>query len=203
VKTASSSDKYQLVTEINMIPFIDVSLVLLIIFMIMTPILVKEQIKINLPTTKSVHTPVDSRRLVQVEVTANGAIRVDGIPVTADGAYDAIRKRLTDPETQPVVISADRDVAFEKVVVAMDAAKRCGAKHLGVSVKHGADAKAIAPSDSAEDPTEAPKKSGTGTKRTSSASTDTPKRHTPAAATDSTKRRTTTTKPRAAGSPPK
>jgi len=136
VKTASSSDKYQLVTEINMIPFIDVALVLLIIFMVMTPFLVKEQIKIDLPRTKSVNTPVDTHHLLQIDVTHDGAIRVDGTPVTADGVYEAIRSRLTDAENQPVVIAADRDVAFEKVVVVMDAAKRCGAKRLGVSVKH-------------------------------------------------------------------
>jgi len=139
MKTASSRDKYELVTEINMIPFIDVSLVLLIIFMVMTPFLVKEQIKIDLPHTKSVNTPVDEHRLLQVDVTRDGAIYVDGTSVTADGAYEAIRSRLTDAENQPVVIAADRDVAFEHVVVVMDAAKRCGAKRLGVSVKHDGD----------------------------------------------------------------
>lgn len=136
MKNISSGDKYQLVTEINMIPFIDVSLVLLIIVMVMTPFLVKEQLKIDLPKTKSVSTPVDSNKLMQIEVTREGKIYVDGVNVPDDGVYEAVRTRLTDPENQPVVIAADRDVAFEKVVVAMDAAKRCGAKHLGVSVSH-------------------------------------------------------------------
>ncbi len=120
-----------------MIPFIDITLVLLIIVMVMTPFLVKEQIKINLPATKSAHDPVDSRRLVQIDVTRDGAIRVDGTTVDEDGVYEAIHSKLTDPENQPVVIAADRDVPFEKVVVAMDAAKRCGAKRMGVSVKRG------------------------------------------------------------------
>lgn len=121
-----------------MIPFIDVSLVLLIIFMIMTPILVKEQIKINLPVTKGAHSPVDNNRLLQIDVTREGAICVDGTRVSDDDAFETIRKLLTDPENQPVMIAADRDVPFEKVVVAMDAVKRCGAKRMGVSVKHGA-----------------------------------------------------------------
>jgi len=136
MKTASSNDKYQLVTEINMIPFIDVSLVLLIIFMVMTPFLVKEQIKIDLPRTKSVNTPVDEHRLLQIDVTRDGAIYVDGTSVKDDDVYEAIRSRLTDADNQPVVIAADRDVAFEHVVLVMDAAKRCGAKRLGVSAKH-------------------------------------------------------------------
>jgi biopolymer transport protein ExbD len=145
VKTASSSDKYQIVAEINMIPFIDITLVLLIIVMVMTPFLVKEQIKINLPATKSASDPVDSKRLLQIDVTREGAIRVDGKSVADDDVYEEIHRRLTDPENQPVVIAADRDVPFEKVVVAMDAAKRCGAKRMGVSVKHGGDTGAASP----------------------------------------------------------
>jgi hypothetical protein len=86
---------------------------------------------------------VDSQRLLQIDVTSEGTIRVDGTTVPDDGVYEAVRSRLTDPENQPVVIAADRDVAFEKVVVAMDAAKRCGAKRMGVSVKH--DAGGLAP----------------------------------------------------------
>ena len=178
MKTASSSgDKYQIVAEINMIPFIDITLVLLIIVMVMTPFLVKEQIKINLPTTKSVNTPVDSKRVVQIDVTRDGAIRVDGTSVSEDSAYDAILKRLTDPENQPVVIAADRDASFEKVVVAMDAAKRCGAKHLGVSVKHGATSDGShTRSDEAVKP------------RNSTSSGDKTKSHSPVVAPGGTKR---------------
>lgn len=123
MKTASSSDKYQIVAEINMIPFIDITLVLLIIVMVMTPFLVKEQIKINLPATKSAHDPVDSNRLLQVDVTREGAIRVDGTSVTDDGVYEAIRSRLCQAQapqsrslprrcqTQPCEAPSDQAVA--------------------------------------------------------------------------------------------
>ena len=56
MKTLNSGDKYALVAEINMIPFIDVALVLLIIFMVITPFLVRAQIKINLPKAHAVET---------------------------------------------------------------------------------------------------------------------------------------------------
>jgi len=182
MKTApSSSEKYQLVAEINMIPFIDIALVLLIIFMIMTPFLVKEQIKIDLPRTKSSSTPVDEHRLLQVEVAKNGAIYVDGTSVPDDGVYEAIRGRLTDPENQPVVIAADRDVAFEHVVVVMDAAKRCGAKKLGVSVKQeGGASKASGEGGSSAAPADSKSKATHG-----SATSDTKRRSAPAASADS------------------
>jgi biopolymer transport protein ExbD len=135
MKPRASSEKYDVVAEINMIPFIDIALVLLIIFMVMTPFLVKEQIKINLPKTRSANTQVDKQRLMQINISAKGEMTVDGDPVTADTIQASIEQHLKDPETQPVVIAADKDVTFEKVVVAMDAAKRAGAKQLGVSVR--------------------------------------------------------------------
>jgi len=126
-----------------MIPFIDIALVLLIIFMVMTPFLVKEQIKINLPKTKAVNAEVTSHNRIQVNISKDGTIYVNGELVTPDSVYPTIKHHLTDPDNQPVIIAADKDVAFEKVVVAMDAAKRCGAKQLGVSVKHEGDGKDV------------------------------------------------------------
>ena len=139
MKAGAPSEKYEVVAEINMIPFIDIALVLLIIFMVMTPFLVKEQIKINFAKTKANYSTSAAHNQVQIAITREGAIYVDGGVVSPDGVYAAIKRRLTDPDNQPVVIAADKDVAFEKVVVAMDAAKRCGAKQLGVSVKHEED----------------------------------------------------------------
>ena len=136
MKARAVSEKYEVVAEINMIPFIDIALVLLIIFMIMTPFLVKEQIKINFARTKGLYSAPTMHNQVQIDITRKGEIYVDGAATAADNVYQAIKRRLTDPENQPVVIAADRDVAFEKVVVVMDAAKRCNARQLGVSVKH-------------------------------------------------------------------
>ena len=54
MKTESlDSGKYRILSEINMIPFIDVALVLLIIFMIMTPVLMKSQLKLVVPDSKA------------------------------------------------------------------------------------------------------------------------------------------------------
>jgi biopolymer transport protein ExbD len=121
--------------------------VLLIIFMIMTPFLVKEQIKINLPKTVSVNTPVDpSRKPVQISVTREGRLSVNGESVADEQLFAAVKQNLANPDTQPVVIAADKDVPFEKVVFAMDAAKRCGARQLGISATHdGKDAPKDAP----------------------------------------------------------
>ena len=129
---ASSSEKYEVVAEINMIPFIDIALVLLIIFMVMTPYLVKEQIKINPPKTKARGADVNKHDLVQIDVTREGSYYVNGEASTADGIYTIVKRRLKDPENQQVVVAADKDVVFDRVVQAMDAAKRAGRNRTSV-----------------------------------------------------------------------
>jgi len=133
---AVSSEKYEVMAEINMIPFIDVALVLLIIFMVMTPYLVKEQIKINPPKTKTHGADVNKHDLVQIDVTREGSYYVNGEATSAEGVYNIVQRRLKDPENQQVVVAADKDVIFDRVVQAMDAAKRAGATKIGVEVKH-------------------------------------------------------------------
>lgn len=127
-------DKYRILAEINMIPLIDVALVLLIIFMVMTPFLVRSQIKINLPVLKKVDNNQDRDRVVNVMVDRKGAVSVEGQMVAPEGIMAALQRVLRDPD-QPVVIEADKDVAFQNVVVVMDAAKRVGATRLAVRVK--------------------------------------------------------------------
>jgi len=136
---AASSEKYEVMAEINMIPFIDVALVLLIIFMVMTPYLVKEQIKINPPKTKTAGSEVIKHELVQIDITREGSYYVNGEATSAEGVYDIVQRRLKDPENQQVVVAADKDVVFDRVVQAMDAAKRAGATKIGVEVKHEGD----------------------------------------------------------------
>ena len=131
----NGGDRYKVMAEINMIPLIDVSLVLLIIFMVMTPYLVKTQIKIDLPKAKSSEQTKYSTTMVTVQVAKNGSIFIEGQPVEAAAVEGTLKRMLQDPEKQPLMIEADKDVPFQHVVVVMDAAKRIGAAKLGVTVK--------------------------------------------------------------------
>jgi biopolymer transport protein ExbD len=135
VKVGQPNGKYKLIAEINMIPFIDVSLVLLIIFMVMTPFLVKSQLKVNLPKAESAEQAGDEKDMVDVEVDKDGAIAVNGQTVPPDEVEVALRNVVLDVENQPVVIHADGEVPFQSVVTVMDAAKKIGVMKLGVGVK--------------------------------------------------------------------
>jgi len=131
--------KYRIMAEINMIPFIDVSLVLLIIFMVMTPFLVRSQLKLILPKSKSAEEDVQHNQPLKVQVDKQGTAYLDGQPVVADMLESRLRQAMTDIKNQPIVIEADKDVPFQYVVSVMDAAKAIGASKLAVSVKKTAD----------------------------------------------------------------
>jgi biopolymer transport protein ExbD len=129
------SGKYRIVSEINMIPFIDVSLVLLIIFMVMTPFLIQAQIKVNLPTAGKAEVKAADNESIRVQVEKGGRIFIEGRQVRPDDVATVLGRRLLHPKTQPLLIEADKDVAFEHVVTVFDAGRRVGALSIGVCVK--------------------------------------------------------------------
>ena len=135
MKVGAENGKYRIMAEINMIPFIDIALVLLIIFMVMTPFLVRSQIGVNLPEAGAAETKSYDDEAVRVQVEKNGGILVDGQRTRPETLEAVIRRRLRNPNTQPLVIEADRDAAFRHVVVVMDAGRKVGAAKLGVCVR--------------------------------------------------------------------
>lgn len=127
--------KYQILSEINMIPFIDVALVLLIIFMVMTPFLVKAQIKLSLPTSQSTDVSVDDKaKTIDVQVRKDGVYFIEGKRVSADSLQEVIGNKVVNPEHQSLVIEADKDVVFQKVVDVMGIAKKLNVSKIGVRV---------------------------------------------------------------------
>ncbi|HEX7435113.1 MAG TPA: ExbD/TolR family protein [Caldimonas sp.] len=125
------------ISEINMVPFIDVMLVLLIIFMVTAPLITTGMV--DLPTVgKSSRQPDHVVELI-VAGDAGVRLRVDGVD---KGALPlaAVAARVLEAQqgvaTTPVVISADRSVRYEAVVKVMDTLQRAGVQRVGLSVKN-------------------------------------------------------------------
>jgi len=136
MKTSSQRNgKYQIMAEINMVPMIDVALVLLIIFMVMTPFLIQSQIKINLPKAKLKEAVPRPEQILQIQLDTAGTVFIDGQTVAKDALENRLKSRLPDPQNQPVMIEADQDVKFQHVVTVMDAVKRIGVSKLGINVR--------------------------------------------------------------------
>ena len=124
--------------EINMVPFIDVMLVLLIIFMVTAPLITTGVV--DLPSVgKAAQRPT---RVVEVIVGSDEKLRIrldgaDPQPTTL-GKLAGVVKGLQAGNAQvPVVISADKAVKYEQVVRTMDALQRAGIQRVGLSVKQG------------------------------------------------------------------
>ncbi len=120
----------QFVSEINITPFVDVMLVLLIIFMVTAPMM-QEGIDIDLPQTKQVQTlPTDTQNLV-ISIRSDGVIYIDTYKVV----FEELQQRLTalvEDTQKPVYLQADKNVAFELVVKVMGEIKAAGIDNIGI-----------------------------------------------------------------------
>lgn len=123
-----------IIAEINMIPLIDVSLILLIIFMVITPFLVQSQIQVNLPKA-STGTKGGDEDLLKVQLAANGAMTMDGKRVRFQDLAKELRLRLAKSHKKTVLVEADKTVPVERVVAVFDAARKLGAGKIGIAVK--------------------------------------------------------------------
>lgn len=124
---------YHIQAEINMIPLIDVALVLLIIFMVMSPILVESQLRVNLPQVATGGKA--EQTALKVEVAGDGSLAFKGKLVSREGLRSALQKELPPGHKASLLIQADKDVPFETVVYVMDIAKQFRVEKLGVAVR--------------------------------------------------------------------
>jgi len=119
--------------EINMVPFIDITLILLIIFMVLTPFLVQMQMNVDLPKSSSVNTVAESD-VIRVEIQQGGFIFIDNTPVAADAVENELLLRMGKAGKKTIMVEADKDVPIQQVVGVFDAAKKLGAAKLGIGV---------------------------------------------------------------------
>jgi len=132
---ARNGHRPRVMAEINMIPLIDVSLVLLIIFMVLTPVLFRAQIPMQLPKATQVEPTPSSEEAVEVQVDKSGNVYIDKKPVPHDQLESAFKRLVVSPATQMVLVDADKDTPFQHVVTVMDAAKKAGVQRLAVAAQ--------------------------------------------------------------------
>ncbi|GFM32250.1 ExbD/TolR family protein [Desulfovibrio subterraneus] len=127
---ASVGNSKGFVAEINVTPFVDVMLVLLIIFMVTAP-LMTQGLEVDLPQTQTVEVlPTDSEHLVMT-IRRDGAMFLDEYPVTFDDLEGHII-RLVKEQNKQLFLRADREVPYGVVVQAMGHIKAAGIANLGV-----------------------------------------------------------------------
>ncbi len=116
-------------SEINIVPFVDVMLVLLVIFMITAPIL-QSGIEVDLPKTKTVK-EINEVRLV---ITMDRAQRLylNDQPVNIHQLGDEVRAKSRDPQHQAVFVRCDETVPFGSFTTVVDTLRQAGIKNVNV-----------------------------------------------------------------------
>ena len=125
-----NNGKIQTMAEINMVPFIDIVLVLLIIFMVMTPVLVKMQerdIQVNLPVDAQNQT-LSTVDVITINVRRNGSYVMQGKQVTLEEMAQIVMAGVKANPNQKVLIRGDQEALHGYVAKAVSTCKRAGVK---------------------------------------------------------------------------
>lgn len=123
----------RLMADINMVPFIDITLILLIIFMVMSPMLVQMQMNIDLPKSEAINAQEDDD-VIRIEVEKNGTIRVLNKQVPMANLEKELILRMGKANKKTILVQADKNVPIQQVVDVFDIAKKLGAAKLGIGV---------------------------------------------------------------------
>jgi len=118
--------------DINIAPFTDVILVLLIIFMVTTPLIYRSSLKIALPQVSSKE-PLESKD-INVSITSSGEVYLNNERYNLKLDLDVFKfklKQLMKTYNDPaIIVNGDRNVKYDYVVQVIDAASKAGIKHL-------------------------------------------------------------------------
>src|SRR5712671_5813926 len=115
--------------EINVTPFVDVVLVLLIIFMITAPIL-QSGIEVSVPKTKSVSEITEERLVISIDRQQRVYLGNDAININQIGAK--LREKLRDPSRMQIYLRSDENVPFGAFATVMDAVKQSGITNVSI-----------------------------------------------------------------------
>ncbi len=120
--------RHRVMGEINITPLTDVMLVLLVIFMVTTPLILKAGIDINLPKAHAKQEmPAQN---IQISVSADGKLLVDGEPVALEGLGAHLTELFRKGSDSTVTVAADERVPYGDAVKVLDIARQAGAGKL-------------------------------------------------------------------------
>ncbi len=115
-------------SEINITPFTDVILVLLIIFMITSPFLISGAFQVKLPKAASADSAVSKG--VEVYLTEKNEIVIDGKTITQEDLIPNIKAAFVKEQTTDVVVKADKNVIHGNFIHLLDLLKTSGAQKI-------------------------------------------------------------------------
>lgn len=123
----------EVMSAINVTPFVDIVLVLLIILMVTSVQIIKASLEVDLPRAASGGAAVEST--LNIVVDKDGSWKIDGKPITKEALQArVVREVAANPKIQ-AVIAGDRQVQYESVVDAIDLVKLNGVKKFALNIQ--------------------------------------------------------------------
>ena len=116
-------------SEINVTPFVDVVLVLLVMFMVTAPIL-QSGIEVNVPKTKTVKEITEERLVITIDKDQRVFLGND--PVNINEIAARLHAKIRDPKGQSIFIRSDENVPFGAFATVMDAVKQTGITNVSI-----------------------------------------------------------------------
>jgi biopolymer transport protein TolR len=124
-------DDQEVMGDINVTPLVDVMLVLLIIFMIATPML-HQGIQVALPRAEAKNLPLKIEDPLVVSINKDGMVFLRSIPVQLDDLAGRLKGEIRGREDETVFLKGDREVPYGRVIEVLDRLHREGIVHVGM-----------------------------------------------------------------------
>ena len=128
-----SQNKTKIMADINITPLTDVVMVLLVIFMVTTPLMMNEALKIKLPTAVTAEPQVEQN--TTITVTPGDKIYLNKAQVSLEDLKGLLASRMATSPDKTVVIKADKSIMHGTVVKVLDIAKESGALKLAIATE--------------------------------------------------------------------
>ena len=128
-----SGGENETVTGINVTPMVDITLVLLIIFMVTATFQAEQALKVDLPKVAS-HEDISTRLAITVTLGRQGEIRVMKKATDLDGLRRQMEVEVAADPSIKVLVKADKDIAYIKLAGVLDAIKLAGVQKVGLAV---------------------------------------------------------------------
>jgi biopolymer transport protein ExbD len=126
------TDNDEPIADINIVPFVDIILVVLIIFMVTTPFIMKPSINVNLPKAGSGDDTTPSE--LTITIGMNGSLGLNGKTVDEAAITNFAKEMVAKKPDVQAIISADKEVTHGRVVSIIDAVKSGGVKRFAITI---------------------------------------------------------------------
>jgi len=134
MKRYSNRSNFSTLSEINVTPLLDLAFVLLIIFMITTPLL-ENSMNLVIPSSSAANAPISNAQVQTISIDRDETIRMNNEIVDADSlAPRLLELKRANPDVA-IVIRPDRELPVQKLVTLMDSLQRAQITKVGIATK--------------------------------------------------------------------